>query len=254
MIGSFDVDLVARVLPGLRQPRAGHAAHRQPARRQRPPPVRNRVQGIRPRAAHGRRTRPARRRHHPVDQRQPVSPATEVVIVNMNKIVVVDYGMGNLRSVAQALRAVAPEADVLHFRRSRGHRRRRPHRAAGPGRDARLHAQPARVRRWRKRCCAPSKTKPADGRLRRRADAVRLRARKAIRPAWACCRARWCASSSTAGCRTTARASRCRRWAGTACARRAAHPLWEGVADDSYFYFVHSYYAAPGDATHVHRR
>ncbi|HEY1147956.1 MAG TPA: imidazole glycerol phosphate synthase subunit HisH, partial [Pseudoduganella sp.] len=30
----------------------------------------------------------------------------------MNKIVVVDYGMGNLRSVAQALRAVAPEADI----------------------------------------------------------------------------------------------------------------------------------------------
>ena len=29
----------------------------------------------------------------------------------MNKIVVVDYGMGNLRSVAQALRHVAPEAD-----------------------------------------------------------------------------------------------------------------------------------------------
>jgi len=29
-----------------------------------------------------------------------------------NKIVVVDYGMGNLRSVAQALRAAAPEADV----------------------------------------------------------------------------------------------------------------------------------------------
>jgi imidazole glycerol-phosphate synthase subunit HisH len=31
----------------------------------------------------------------------------------MNKIVVVDYGMGNLRSVAPALRAVAPEAKVL---------------------------------------------------------------------------------------------------------------------------------------------
>lgn len=31
----------------------------------------------------------------------------------MNKIVVVDYGMGNLRSVAQALRAVAPDANVL---------------------------------------------------------------------------------------------------------------------------------------------
>ena len=31
----------------------------------------------------------------------------------MKKIVVVDYGMGNLRSVAQALRAVAPEAEVM---------------------------------------------------------------------------------------------------------------------------------------------
>ena len=31
----------------------------------------------------------------------------------MNTIVVVDYGMGNLRSVAQALRAAAPEATVL---------------------------------------------------------------------------------------------------------------------------------------------
>ena len=30
----------------------------------------------------------------------------------MNKIVVVDYGMGNLRSVAQALIHVAPEAEV----------------------------------------------------------------------------------------------------------------------------------------------
>jgi glutamine amidotransferase len=27
-----------------------------------------------------------------------------------------------------------------------------------------------------------------------------------------------------------------------------AHPLWDGVEDGSYFYFVHSYYAAPDDA------
>ena len=30
----------------------------------------------------------------------------------MKKIVVVDYGMGNLRSVAQALRTVAPDVEV----------------------------------------------------------------------------------------------------------------------------------------------
>jgi glutamine amidotransferase len=26
------------------------------------------------------------------------------------------------------------------------------------------------------------------------------------------------------------------------------HPLWDGIADNSYFYFVHSYYVAPADA------
>ena len=26
------------------------------------------------------------------------------------------------------------------------------------------------------------------------------------------------------------------------------HPLWDGVADDSWFYFVHSYYVRPADA------
>ncbi|MBK6471168.1 MAG: imidazole glycerol phosphate synthase subunit HisH [Betaproteobacteria bacterium] len=29
------------------------------------------------------------------------------------------------------------------------------------------------------------------------------------------------------------------------------HPLWDGVPDRSWFYFVHSYYAAPSDARHV---
>ena len=29
-----------------------------------------------------------------------------------------------------------------------------------------------------------------------------------------------------------------------------AHPIWQGVPDASYFYFVHSYYARPSDARH----
>lgn len=28
-----------------------------------------------------------------------------------------------------------------------------------------------------------------------------------------------------------------------------SHPLWDGIADGERFYFVHSYYAAPGDAS-----
>jgi imidazoleglycerol-phosphate dehydratase len=49
-----------RVLPRLREPCRRDPAHRQPARRERPPPVRDRVQGLRPRAAHGVRARRAR--------------------------------------------------------------------------------------------------------------------------------------------------------------------------------------------------
>lgn len=30
----------------------------------------------------------------------------------------------------------------------------------------------------------------------------------------------------------------------------ARHPLWHGVPDGAFFYFVHSYYAAPSDARH----
>jgi glutamine amidotransferase len=32
-------------------------------------------------------------------------------------------------------------------------------------------------------------------------------------------------------------------------AQQRAHPLWAGIADGARFYFVHSYYAAPADAT-----
>jgi glutamine amidotransferase len=30
-----------------------------------------------------------------------------------------------------------------------------------------------------------------------------------------------------------------------------AHPIWNGVPDNSYFYFVHSYYAVPEDPAHT---
>ena len=30
-----------------------------------------------------------------------------------------------------------------------------------------------------------------------------------------------------------------------------SHPLWSGIPDNSYFYFVHSYYAQPEDPAHI---
>jgi glutamine amidotransferase len=35
------------------------------------------------------------------------------------------------------------------------------------------------------------------------------------------------------------------------CHSHSAHPIWAGVPDDSYFYFVHSFYAKPLDVTHI---
>ena len=59
---------VPGILPGLRQPRPGDPAHRQPARNQHPPPDRDGVQGLRPCAAHGHRARSAHGRADAVDQ------------------------------------------------------------------------------------------------------------------------------------------------------------------------------------------
>ena len=38
---------------------------------------------------------------------------------------------------------------------------------------------------------------------------------------------------------------------GSAQAPSMAHPLWQGIADGAYFYFVHSFYAKPSDARHT---
>jgi len=31
----------------------------------------------------------------------------------------------------------------------------------------------------------------------------------------------------------------------------ASHPMWQGIPDNAYFYFVHSYFAQPGDSAHT---
>ena len=74
MIGGFDTQLAYEFFQGFANHAARHAAHRQPQGRERAPPVRDGVQGLRARAAHGARARPAQRRRDPVHQGQPVAP------------------------------------------------------------------------------------------------------------------------------------------------------------------------------------
>ncbi len=91
----------------------------------------------------------------------------------MTTIAIVDYGMGNLRSVAQALRAAAPEADVAGGGSARGHPRGGPRGAAGAGRHARLHGRAGRIRAAGGRDGGGREQADA-GRVRWRTDAVRL--------------------------------------------------------------------------------
>jgi glutamine amidotransferase len=163
-----------------------------------------------------------------------------------NKIVVVD-GLGNLRSVAQALRAVAPEADIL------------------------VSNDPADID------AADRIVLPGQGAMRDCMRSLResgaedalLRAVK-TRPVMGVCVGEQMLfdeseeNDGTPGLgllpgkvvrfrldgKLQADGSRFKvpQMGWNRVRQTRAHPLWEGVEDGSYFYFVHSYYAAPLDA------
>jgi len=164
-----------------------------------------------------------------------------------NRIVVVD-GLGNLRSVAQALRAAAPEADILVS--SLADDIDAADRIVLPGQGA-------------MRDCMDSLR--ASG-----AEEALLRATK-TRPVMGVCVGEQMLfdeseeNDGTPGLgllpgrvvrfqldgKTQPDGSRFKvpQMGWNRVQQTRAHPLWDGVADGSYFYFVHSYYVAPGDAS-----
>ncbi len=163
----------------------------------------------------------------------------------MNKIVVVDYGMGNLRSVAQALRAVAPEANVLIS-----------------GEAADIDSAD--------RIVLPGQGAMRDCMLSLRESGVQdalLRASR-TRPMMGVCVGEQMLfdrseEGDTAGLgllpgrvvrfqldgMLQADGSRFKvpQMGWNRVRQVRSHPVWDGIADDAYFYFVHSYYAQPVD-------
>jgi glutamine amidotransferase len=161
----------------------------------------------------------------------------------MNKIVVVDYGMGNLRSVAQALQHAAPEADVRIsgvLEDIRG-----ADRLVLPGQGAMPDCM---------RCLRESGLQ----------EAVVEAARS--KPLLGVCVGEqllfdWSEEGDTPGIglipgkvvrfrldgRLQDDGSRFKvpQMGWNKVRQTQPHPLWNGIADDSYFYFVHSYYAVP---------
>jgi len=166
----------------------------------------------------------------------------------MNKIVVVDYGMGNLRSVAQALRAVAPEANVLISGAVADIES--ADRIVLPGQGA----MPDCMRSLRESgvqeaLLEASRSKPLMGvcigeqmlfDLSEEGNAAGL----GLLPGKVV-RFRLDGQLQEDGSRF-----KVPQMGWNQVRQSASHPLWDGIADNSYFYFVHSYYAQPEVAAH----
>jgi glutamine amidotransferase len=161
-------------------------------------------------------------------------------------IAIVDYGMGNLRSVAQALHAVAPESDVRIS--ASANEILDAERIVLPGQGA----MPDCMRNLRE-----------SGLL----DAVLSCA--ATKPLLGVCVGEqmlcdWSEEGDTPGLGLIP--GRCIRFDPQVMAQSdgtrlkvphmgwnrvsqtRSHPLWQGIDDQSWFYFVHSYYVVPSDA------
>jgi len=169
----------------------------------------------------------------------------------MNKIVVVDYGMGNLRSVAQALRAAAPEADVSISGELADIRR--ADRLVLPGQGAMPDCMSClRESGLQDALLEAVKTKPLFG--------VCVGEQMLLD---------WSAEGDTNGLglipgkvvrfdlagKLQEDGSRFKvpqmGWNQVNQDPTNQHVLWAGVPDHSYFYFVHSFYAQPEQVAHV---
>jgi glutamine amidotransferase len=167
----------------------------------------------------------------------------------MKKIVVVDYGMGNLRSVAQALRAVAPEANVLISGEVADIET--ADRIVLPGQGA----MPDCMRSLRESGVLEALMKAADskplmgvcigeqmlfdGSEEGNAAGLGLLPGKVVR--------------FQLDGQTQEDGSRFKvpQMGWNQVRQTASHPMWQNIPDDSYFYFVHSYFAQPEQVSHT---
>jgi imidazole glycerol-phosphate synthase subunit HisH len=167
----------------------------------------------------------------------------------MKKIAIVDYGMGNLRSVSQALQKAAPEADVAIVDRPEAIRA--ADRVVLPGQGAMPDCMASLGKSGlQEAVLEASRTKPLMG--------VCVGEQMLFD---------WCAEGDTPGLglmpgkvvrfelegRLQDDGSRFKvpQMGWNRVRQTHSHPLWAGVADGSFFYFVHSYYVVPADAAHI---
>jgi glutamine amidotransferase len=165
-----------------------------------------------------------------------------------NKIVVVDYGMGNLRSVAQALRAVAPEAEVLISGTvadiDSADRIVLP--GQGAMRDCMRSLRESGVEEALLRA---AKTRPVMG-VCVGEQMLFDRSEEGDTPGLGLLPGQVVRFQLEGRLQDDGSRFKVPQMGWNRVKQVRAHPLWDGIADDSYYYFVHSYYARPDHAEH----
>lgn len=164
----------------------------------------------------------------------------------MNKIVVVDYGMGNLRSVAQALSAVAPEASVVIS--GEAATIDSADRIVLPGQGAMRDCMKSlRESGVEEALLRAARTRPMMG-VCVGEQMLFDRSEEGDTPGLGLLPGRVVRFALDGKLQPDGSRFKVPQMGWNRVKQVRAHPLWEGIPDDSYFYFVHSYYAVPADA------
>lgn len=172
----------------------------------------------------------------------------------MTTIAIVDYGMGNLRSVAQALRAAAPEANVQVVDQPEGIRT--ADRVVLPGQGAMPDCMGALAESGLQQAVLEAAaSKPMLGvcvgeqMLFERSREARSGADST--PALALMPGEVVRFELEGMTQPDGSRFKVPQMGWNRVRQAQAHPLWQGIPDNSWFYFVHSYYVQAGDAAHV---
>jgi glutamine amidotransferase len=166
----------------------------------------------------------------------------------MNKIVVVD-GIGNLRSVAQALRAVAPEANVIISGDPADIDS--ADRIVLPGQGAmRDCMRSLRESGMQEAVLRAFDTRPVLG-VCVGEQMLFDRSEEADTPGLGLIPGKVVRFQLEGRLQDDGSRFKVPQMGWNRVRQVRQHPLWDGILDDSYFYFVHSYYAQPDNAAHT---
>ena len=167
----------------------------------------------------------------------------------MNKIVVVDYGMGNLRSVAQALRAVAPEAEVKIS--SEISDIKSADRIVLPGQGAMPDCMSSLLESGlQEAVLEAARCKPLFGVCVGEQMLFDISA-EGDTPGLGLLPGKVVRFDLSGQLQADGSRFKVPQMGWNRVRQDQAHTLWQDIADNEYFYFVHSYYAQPSLASHA---